>query len=156
MARIETYPSDSALVGDEKLIGSDSDDSTKNYPLNSLALSFGVGGAANNPVALTSVAGVVDWLGDEGTIYELNLTENTTINFPSALTNHKIIRIKVKQGATPWNFTLSFVGPYKFEGGLAPVQSTGEFSGFDVYTFLSDGSDMVLINKATELAYAVL
>ena len=156
MPRIETYDSDASLVGDEKVIGTDSDNSTKNYPINSLALTFGVGGVANNPVTLTSVTGTVDWTGAEGTIYELALTENTVLNFPSAPTDHKIIRIKVTQ-TTPYTFTLNYAGNYKFPSGSAPTMTAGGSpTAFDVYTFLVDGTDLVLINAAQELNYAVM
>lgn len=156
MARIDTYDADAAIVGDEKLVGSDSDDSTKNYPINSLALALGLGGAANNPVTLTSVAGDVDWSGLEGTIYELALTENTTLNFPSAPTDNKILRIKVTQ-TTPYNFTLSYNGNYKFPSGVAPTMTAGGSpTAYDVYTFLVDGTDLVMINAAQELNYPVV
>jgi len=157
MARIKTYDTDAALLGNEKLLGSDSDDSTKNYPLNSLALAFGLSGAVNNPVTLTSVAGVVDWTGAEGTIFELDLTENTLINHPSAPIDHTILRVKVKQATSPYLNTVFWAGNYKFPAGLFPdAQSTGLNQGYDIYTFLVDNGDLVLIHHAQQLSYAVM
>lgn len=86
----------------------------------------------------------VDWDLDLGPFAQLTLGQDTTINAPTNIEIGATYVMKVINGAS---WTITFNAIFKFQGGIAPIQTVGA-SNYDIYTFVSfDGTNLESIQS---------
>lgn len=88
---------------------------------------------------ITSTAASIAWNLNTAQVAVHTATENTTLANPTNMVNGGTYILKFIQAASAK--TLAFGNAYKWPGGVAPTVSTGS-GAVDVFTFLSDGTNM--------------
>ena len=88
---------------------------------------------------LTAGASIA-WDLESNQVATVTLNQNSTLANPSNKQAGATYVVIVKQPAGA-NYTLSFASDYKFSGGAAPTL-TATNGAVDIFTFISDGTDM--------------
>ena len=91
-------------------------------------------------ITLSSTAGVINWTGAEGNLYEIILTEDTVINNPSTPVDGASYTFRVKQDGTGL-WVLTFGSNWKFPNGTTP-SITLDPNAKDYITVIVDGTDL--------------
>lgn len=92
-----------------------------------------------NATTLTDAASIA-WNLEDNQVCSVTLAGNRTLANPTNLKDGATYILIAKQDATG-SRTLAYGTAYKFEGGTAPVLSTGA-SAVDILTFVCDGTNM--------------
>jgi len=98
------------------------------------------GVAKNGKTILTSSSGQVNWVGNEGNMFEITLTEDTVLNNPSSPVDNAPYTFRVKQDGSGLH-TLTFGSNFRFAGGNAP-SVTLDVNAVDYFSFVVDGSNI--------------
>ena len=82
----------------------------------------------------------IAWNLDDNQVATVTLDQNSTLANPTNQQAGATYVVIVKQPAGN-NYTLAFGSAYKFAGGTAPTM-TASNGAVDIFTFISDGTDM--------------
>jgi len=91
---------------------------------------------------LVSSAGNIAWTGEEGNMFYVNLTEDVTLENPSAPVPNAFYTFRlIQDGNGPWGLTLG--SSYKTPGGVAPNIALDP-GGITILTCYYDGTNLLL------------
>jgi hypothetical protein len=99
---------------------------------------------SSTKTSLSSTAGSIAWTGAESNLYEIILTEDSTLQNASSPVNNATYQFIVKQDNTGL-WSLSFGNLFKFKGGQSPSMDLNANSK-NLLTCIYDGEDFLMVS----------
>jgi hypothetical protein len=99
---------------------------------------------SNSIHELASTAGSISWLGTEGNLYKIVLTENSRLQNPSAPIKGATYMFLINQNATG-TWTLSYGDKFLFPEGIAPIIDLSGNSK-NLMTTIFDGTHFLVVS----------